>query len=87
MYTLEQDRPNQAQISHHPTPPSHRWRLLAEAEHPGVSQAEGGDGGFGAQGGLVVTVPADAVVAVPVQVAQQGVEVTATGLICCLTEG
>ena len=57
--------------------PSHRRGLFAQAEQPGVSQAEGGDGGGGPQGGLVVAVPANAVLAVAVQVTQQGVEAAA----------
>lgn len=54
-----------------------RRRLLAEAEDPGVPQAERGDGGLRPQRGLVVAVPADAVVTVAVQVAQQRVEAAA----------
>lgn len=56
---------------------SDRRRLLAEAEDPGVSQAERGDGGLRPQRGLVVAVPADAVVTIAVQVAQQRVEAAA----------
>ena len=66
---------------------SHRWRLFAEREHSGVAQAEGGDGGFVTQGGLVVTVPADAVVAVPVQVTQQGVEGASARLLYGFAKG
>lgn len=57
--------------SFHAPPSSHRWRLLAEAEHSGVAQTEGGDCGLVTQRGLVVTVPADAVMAIPIQVTQQ----------------
>lgn len=56
---------------------SDRRRLLAEAEYPGVPQAERGDGGLRPQRGLVVAVPADAVVTIAVQVAQQRVEAAA----------
>lgn len=56
---------------------SDRRRLLAEAEDPGVPQAERGDGRLRPQRGLVVTVPADAVVTIAVQVAQQRVEAAA----------
>lgn len=45
-----------------------------------MAQTEGGDGGLGAQRGLVVAVPADAVAPVPVQVAQQRVEAAAAAL-------
>lgn len=66
---------------------SHRRRLLAKAEHSGVTQTEGSDGGFGTQGGLIVTVPADAVMAVPIQVTQQGVESASARLLHCLMKG
>lgn len=62
-------------------PSSHRCRLFAEAEHSRVTQTEGGDGGLVAQRGLVVTVPADAVVAVPIQVTEQRVEAAAARLL------
>lgn len=68
-------------------PSSHRWRLLAEAENSGVTQTERGDSGVFTQGGLVVAVPADAVMAVPIQVAQQGVEGASSVLLHCLTKG
>lgn len=57
---------------------SDRRRLLAEAEDPGVPQAERGDGGLRPQRGLVVAVPADAVMTIAVQVAQERVEAAAT---------
>lgn len=66
---------------------SHRWRLLAESEHSGVAQTERGDGGLVTQGGLVVTVPADAVTAVPIQVTQQGVEAASARLLHSFAKG
>ena len=65
---------------------THRWRLLAEAEHSGVAQTDGGNGGFGAQGGFVVTVPADAVMAVTIKVTQQWVEAASAHLLQCLAK-
>lgn len=49
---------------------SDRRRDLAEAEHSRVAQTQGSDGGLVAQRGLIVAVPADAVVAVSIQVAE-----------------
>lgn len=69
-------------------PPDHpdRWGDLAEAEHSGVSQAQGGDVGSAAQRGLVVTMPTDAVVSISVQVAEQRVEAAAAVLGHSLTQ-
>lgn len=65
---------------------SDRRRDLAEAEDSRVAQTQGGDGGPVAQRGLVVAVPADAVAAVSVQVAEQRVEAAAAALRHGLTE-
>lgn len=48
--------------------------LLPQTEAAGVPQAEGGDDGLWAERGLAVAVPGDAVLPVPVQVAEQRVE-------------
>lgn len=45
---------------------SDRWRNLAEAEDSGVTQTQRSNGGFVAKWGLVVAVPANAVVAISI---------------------
>lgn len=64
-----------------------RWRLLAKAEHSGVTQTDGGNDGLRTQGGFIVTVPSDAVMAIAIQVTQQGVEAAAARLLHCQAKG
>lgn len=59
--SVSRDIINQIQLSH-------QWRLLAKAEHSGVAQTEGGDSGLFTQRGLIITVPANAVMAIAIQV-------------------
>lgn len=53
-----------------------QW-FLPEAEDSCVSEADGGDGGVRSKRGLVITVPCDAVVSVPVKITQDRVQTEA----------
>lgn len=53
---------------------THSKRLFTQTEHSRVSQTQRGDGRLGSQRRLIVTVPANTVFTVPVQVTQQWVE-------------